>query len=374
LTPALTRGWAPAFGVLRARLKYIDLPLPELFDLASDPSEQTNLAARVPARRDEARALLVRMRSGDRGIERDSESAEVRERLAGLGYVATGGGLKAKYDESDDPKRNVAFETDLEAVIQRYVLGDVSGALAECERLVQAHPRVALGLRHLSFLRRKAGDLPGAVDAGRRALLADPGSAEAAAELGQLLNDLGQPQETARLLAPRTRGPEPDLAVLLAYGVALARAGQRQEALAALQKARQAYPASALAADSLGTALLMFGDRERASGELRAALQLDPGLARAYGSLGLLAAVGGSPREAVRLWTRALELDPRDVDSRLNLGTLLWREGRRAEATPHLRRFLSEAPPGGYAEDITRVRSLLGAQPPPRPAAGSPRG
>ena len=103
----------------------------------------------------------------------------------------------------------------------------------------------------------------------------------------------------------------------------------------------------------------MFGEQDAAREELRAALRLDPALARAYGQLAVLAAAGGNSQEAVRLWTRALELDSRDVDSRLNLGTLLWREGRRDEATAHFRRFLSDAPPAGYAEDVARVRALL---------------
>ena len=36
-------------GVLRGAEKYIELPLPELYDLGSDPGEQRNLAAGRPA-------------------------------------------------------------------------------------------------------------------------------------------------------------------------------------------------------------------------------------------------------------------------------------------------------------------------------------
>ena len=40
MTYNLVRGWAPLRGVLQARNKYIDLPLPELsHDLAADPKE-----------------------------------------------------------------------------------------------------------------------------------------------------------------------------------------------------------------------------------------------------------------------------------------------------------------------------------------------
>ena len=154
LTPALTRGWAPVHGVVRDRLKYVDLPLPELFDLASDPEERRISWHAGRNRRDQAcapaRGALRRPR-----VEPAQRAAEVRERLARLGYVGANR-PEPRYYEADDPKRHVGFETSLDAVIDRYVRGDVRGAIVRCEALVQRHPRVPLALRHLSFLRRRA--------------------------------------------------------------------------------------------------------------------------------------------------------------------------------------------------------------------------
>ena len=359
LTPALTRGWAPIHGVLRDRLKFLDPPLPELYDLATDPREQTNLVARQPAPLAEMRTLLSHLRAGDTGAAPGAVPPEVRERLAGLGYVGGGGSVASHYEEADDPKRHVAFETGLEKVIERYVEGDVAGALSRCETLVRENPRVALGLRHLSFLRRKAGDTVGALQAARAALDAAPGSVEAAVELGRLLDETGRPAEAAAALARYAAAETADLDVLVAYGTALARAGRREPAIAALERARRADPSSALAALSLGTAFLVFGDHVRAKEELEAALALEPEMARAYASLGVLAAFGERPEEAARLWGRALELAPDDPDTLLNLSTLLWRTGRREEARPRLERFLAIAPPARYAADIAEARSRL---------------
>jgi arylsulfatase A-like enzyme/tetratricopeptide (TPR) repeat protein len=360
LTPALTRGWAPIYGVLRDRQKYLDSPLPELYDLVADPREAVNLVALRPAPLEQMRGLLARLRALDKGMVPSAMPSEVRERLATLGYVGGGGSVAAHYGEADDPKRHVAFENDLERVIRRYVEGDVAGALSLCERLVEENPRVPLALRHLSFLRRRAGDLAGAVAAGRQALAANPGSVETAVELGRLLDEIGRPREAVAALAPYAKAEDADLDVLVTYGVALSRAGQRVASIAALQKARQADPSSALAAFGLGSAHLLFGDHARAREALVAALDLEPDLAQAYVSLGLLAAVDGSPDEAVRLWTRALDLAPGDPDTLFNLGTLLWRKGRREEARPHLEQFLAVAPPLRYAEDLARVRAWLG--------------
>ena len=49
LDASLTRGWAPLTGVASARWKFIDLPEPELYDLAADPPRPT--ISRVATRR-----------------------------------------------------------------------------------------------------------------------------------------------------------------------------------------------------------------------------------------------------------------------------------------------------------------------------------
>ena len=59
LDASLTRGWAPLRGVVHRMWKYIDLPVPELYDLASDPAEHTNLVGREPER---VRDLQSRLR------------------------------------------------------------------------------------------------------------------------------------------------------------------------------------------------------------------------------------------------------------------------------------------------------------------------
>ncbi len=46
LDASLTRDWAPLTGVASARWKFIDLPEPELYDLAADAAESNNLAGR----------------------------------------------------------------------------------------------------------------------------------------------------------------------------------------------------------------------------------------------------------------------------------------------------------------------------------------
>src|SRR5439155_17551588 len=58
LNANLTRDWAPLTGIVHERTKLVDLPLPELYDLAADPGEKQNVYAR---RQERARDLEARL-------------------------------------------------------------------------------------------------------------------------------------------------------------------------------------------------------------------------------------------------------------------------------------------------------------------------
>jgi tetratricopeptide (TPR) repeat protein len=371
VSPALTRGWAPAYGLLVDRRKYIDLPVPELYDLAQDPAESANLVPREPLLLEDLRARLGRQRSADTGVARASETADVRERLASLGYVVTSGGLKTAYAESDDPKRNIAFESGLQEVLDRSAAGDLAGARARCEALAKAHPGMALVLHYLSFVRHQTGDLAGAVEAARRAFAADTGNPDVASQLGNYLNELGRPQETVRLLAPLAQKSDPDLDVLMAYGAALAQTRRRDDALAVLERARRIDPSNAMVLHNIGTVRLLFGDRPGAREAFEEALAREPGLARAYSSLGVVEVQLGNSRQAEQLWARSLEINPDDPDTLYNLGKLLWSKGRRAEARPYLEHFAEIAPVAIYRRDLTVVQQWLNASARRRQSIGS---
>ena len=48
ISTSINRRWAPLYGLRDGALKYVDLPLPELYDLGADPGETRNLAASRP--------------------------------------------------------------------------------------------------------------------------------------------------------------------------------------------------------------------------------------------------------------------------------------------------------------------------------------
>lgn len=363
LSGMMSRRWAPLYGVVRDRLKYIELPIPELYDLLDDPREESNLAAGRPREIEEMRALLARLRAEDRGIARRAEDAETRERLKALGYLASAEAAPRdrRYGPDDDPKRLIALDAEMQTVDARREAGDLPGALALCRQVVRRRPGMPLALVQLSLLLRETGDLAGALRRAEEALRLAPDDPQMAATLASHLSDAGRHREAADLLEPYARRAEPSFDVLMTRGAALASLGRSAEALAAFEEAREMAPRNALAVVNIGTVHLGAREYARAREALEAALALKPDLARAHNALGVIEAETGRPDAAVERWRDAVRLDPRDFDALFNLALMLRKRGPAAEARACLERFAREAPPALYAADIRRVRQWLAA-------------
>jgi len=359
LSASLNRGWAPLYGVLRGSMKYIDLPIPELYDLATDPGEQHTLINANRGDLSELQHLLTGMRADDRGVTRASETAETRERLRSLGYVTAAAAPKTRYTDRDDPKRLVGLDREIEEVVSLYQRGDLPNAIARGEQVVRERPDMPLSLVHLAFLYNEAGNHRGAADAAMRALALNPADQDTVALVGAYLTEAGRAKDAVAELAPYIKNSTPDVDVLIAYGVALATIGRSQEALAVFERARSLDVANALPLVNIGTVHMMSGDKTRAVQAFEAALQVDPGAARAHNGLGVIAAERGDNASALAHWERAVALDPKNYETLYNLGDLLVRLGRPAEARPYWKKYTETAPPALEASDIEHVKRWL---------------
>jgi Flp pilus assembly protein TadD len=359
LSSSVNRGWAPLTGLARGRMKLIDLPLPELYDLDADPNETRNLAAREPQLFESLRGPLAEFRARDRGGARQEESAEARERLRSLGYASGAPARKVLYTEADDPKRLIDLDADIQDVVTLYQGGRVDDALARVRGVLEKRPDMPLALEHLAFLLREKGDLGGAVATLRHAVVFSPDDPDPAALLGAYLNESGRAKEAAQVLSSYAARESPDLDVLMALGAALFQSGRSGEAEATFGRALAIDPSNAVAKANLGTVYLGTRDYRRARAVLEEALALDPDVSLAHNALGVVAAETGRPDEAIEHWKRAVELNPKEWDTLFNLGKLLRSRGREAEARPYIEQFVKGAPSSQYAADIRSLRASL---------------
>lgn len=102
-------GWSGLRALRDGQYKFIDAPRPELYDLAADPFEETNLYASRRALADSLRTAIARLTNNRHGsgdtTDRNAASPQLQARLQALGYVAGGGertnGDKARPDPKD---------------------------------------------------------------------------------------------------------------------------------------------------------------------------------------------------------------------------------------------------------------------------------
>lgn len=140
-------------------------------------------------------------------------------------------------------------------------------------------------------------------------------------------------------------------------GAHLAR-GEREKAEAALERALELDPNSWGAAFNLGKMRWEAGRRVEAVRLFEHALASHPRAVDVMSSLALAAEAKGDAARAEGLYRRGLSIQPFNPVARYNLGLLLWRSGRRAEAAAELERFLLYFPDD---PDAPAVRALLRA-------------
>jgi len=355
---SLNRGWAPLTGVVSDGMKYIDLPIPELYDLDADPAEAKNLASTRPQDVEKRRTLL---RTIDRGeVRRTDESEDVRERLRSLGYITSSAPrARARYTEADDPKRLIGVDTELQKIVGLYLDGNLREAVRRCRTLVTQHPGMRVALLQLAHLERESSNMPGAIAALQQALKLDAGDTEAASLLGAYLTAANRSRDAIALLEPYASREHADVQVLSALALAQSREQRYDAARSVLDRALAGDPSNARLFVTLGTIELMAGRRPQARTAFESALTRNKDTARAHSSLAAMAAEEGRHNEATDHWRRATALDPDEFEKLLAIAISIARSGRPADAIPYFQLFADTAPTSRYSADIAKARAWL---------------
>jgi arylsulfatase A-like enzyme/tetratricopeptide (TPR) repeat protein len=353
----LNRGTAPLTGVLAGREKFIDLPLPERYDLATDGREAENLAGRMPERDRTLAAMLHGYQAGAPGA-RIPESAEAAARLEALGYVSGNASAKRRYTEADDPKRIVDLDAMIHRATDAFGAGRAEEAVQLYDQVIARRPDFAIAYRHLAFIESQRGNAAGAIAVLQRAVSAGVTQPSILAQLGGALADAGRLAQAIQLLEPLAADPSADADTLNTIGIAYARAGRAAEARRAFERVIAINPDSSVPLENLGMLALDRGDLAEAARRFERAVAVDPHSSRAYAGAGVVALRRGDTAAAITAWTRAVELDRTNFDALYNLGTTLARAGEHERARPYLETFLRAAPPQ-YDRDKREIARLL---------------
>ena len=349
LSASLNRGWAPLTGIIRARKKFIDLPVAELYDLPNDPAETKNLYTELRRESTAARSALNAIKvapDANRNI-----SAEETARLRSLGYF-TGGGEAAAGPE-DDPKNLVHVDAKMHRIIELYQTDQREEAVRLAREVVRERPKMNAGRELLAFVLQETDRVAEAI-----AVLRGLPSTSSKTQLALLLTESGKASEALPIIAPLA-GASADPDVLNAYGITLSELGREREAIQQFERALAIDPNNAPAYQNLGIAALRMGDLRTSQEQLNRALKLNPRLPLALNTMGVVFIRRGDPVAAFEAWRRAYELDRRQYDALYNMALVSMQRGDHEEARRALEEFVRTAPPSRYAEELARARGAL---------------
>lgn len=356
MTAHLSRGWAPLRGVLVDRDKYIDLPIPETYDLRTDASEQRNLATTDAPRTQVLFNTLRTFNMAPPG-QPGEESGAVLERLRALGYV---GGSPAprreQYTEADDPKNLIDLDKMLHDAGDLYSRGRRDEAITAFRAVITRRPDTADAYRYLAFVYWQTGRPQEAIAILEEALARGLTQRDIRVKLGIYLAESGSAARAIPLLEGMS---DADSEVLNALGIAYGQNGRLADAMRTFERALQVDSTSAFSHQNIATLHLRSGNLAAAEQSFRQALATDATLPGAYTGLGVTLARLNRLPEALDAWRKAVSLNPNDFNAMFNLTMELFESGQIEEARRYGERFVATAPPAFFGPDIAQVRQRL---------------
>lgn len=356
LSGNLDFGWAPLRGVLKDTKKYIELPIPELYDLSADPAESSNL---FPAQRSAARHLAQALpEEAPWPPERGEVTAAEAAHLSALGYLSGPTNPKKRYLPEDDPKNLVDLDRKVGLLADLQAAGQLQQAIELCREILEARPSMGVVYSYLTNFLLQTGDYLEVVRTIRSAQQHGVASRDLERQLALTLMTLGQAQEALAVLAPLAEDPRNGEARNL-RALALTYLGRYAEAAALFDALVTEGGATGGVYENLAFLEIRRERYEAARTAARKALETDPGRVSSWNNLAVALYNLGRRAEAIEAWRQSLSLAPDDYDTLLNLGLVEAQSGNRDSARVALRRFLEIAPSAAYEAKRRQARELL---------------
>jgi arylsulfatase A-like enzyme/Tfp pilus assembly protein PilF len=340
LYPEREFGWAPLHAWRTSKLKLIEAPRPELYDLEADAAETANRAAAQPARAEELRKTLQAALSRPAPAAAATVDPETAARLGALGYVGGGHAQPDSGRARRDPKDGVRLLPRINRGMSA-ARADPKLAIRELTAVLAEDPGLLAALRTRAVAYAADGRHDLAVADLRRLEKDGRLTAEDAIVLGDNLRFSGRRAEAVAVLERAAREnpkfPQPWLSLAEVH----IKEHKNAEAAADYQRVLALVPDHIEALRGLGDLALLEGRLDEAAARYARILEVDPADAGAMTKMGVLRMRAGRGEDAIALFRKAVEREPGNGQALLYLAGALAASGRSAEALPFFERALA---------------------------------
>jgi len=363
------RGWAPLRGYIEEGKKYIDSPIPEVYDLEQDFNEKRNLASNVNL--GEYRKNLKKMEkefsSSDRVRSVQKIDREVMEKLRSLGYlVSPVTQLKENYGPEDDLKTLLPFHDKMDRAILLDGEGKKGQSVKLLNEIIQEKKDFSEAYTYLSYIYRSQGQMEEALKVMEDGYNNNPKNYAILSGYGILLVREEKLDEAVEVLQKALALYDLDPEVWNYLGVAYWRKGDYQKALEHYQKAVSLDDTQAIIFSNLGALYLSIflqtkkaKDHTQSIEYFKKAIELDPRLSMAYKGLGVANRLVEKVDDAISCWEKALELSPNDDFIVYNLGIAYLERGMKSQALEYFKRYLSLKKNSLSPEEGKKIDALI---------------
>jgi len=336
--PFSSFGWSPLHALETSRYHYIEAPQPELYDLAADPQEKTNLAGQQAAivavlKEKLQQRLKVNPFAKTSANEDAKLSPDAAEKLRALGYMAYRSPVSADALASGlpDPKERLwEFNAILKAT-DAFQIGDDDKAKELLATVREKDPNIYIVpfLLGETALRRQKWEEAAAEL--KRCLELNPNFDQAMAGLARALINSGNQGEARQWLDKALQFNSQNYRVWYELGH-LESQTDKAAAVRSYEKAIAIQPNFAPVRRDLGMLQFQQQNYAQAAEHLSKAAELGLDEAPLFNFLGISYSRTDRLPKAVSTYQRALKLDPNYAEAHLNLAFAYQRQNRPPQA------------------------------------------
>lgn len=350
LSPYYSMGWAPIRGYIYDKEKYIDSPIPELYDLKKDLDEIDNIAERKKIEKYRKHLdQIIHIHSSER-----TEKAERRidresiQKLKSLGYITSyQEKRKETFGSEDDAKILLPYHNKSEEALMFCKEGKVRRAIEMLKEVITEKKNICLAYMNLALLYKNLERLNDAIEVLKMGHKNMPTSFPLFSKYIYYLLVAGRADEVINVFERSDYlQKEFDPVILNVVGASYWDTGDIENARIFYEKSISVDKKYPLPYNNLADLYFSIFNRTKNQNVYEKSLQyykksidLDPYFSSAYSGLGVLYLQGGNLSGAISNLEKALELQPDLYEVLYHLGLAYMKRNNNVLALSFFNRY-----------------------------------
>ena len=331
LYPYYSRGWAPLRGYIFKEKKYIESPIPELYDLKTDFNEQKNLAQdkKTEDFQNKLASLIKNQTSSIASSAKGKMDKETLEKLRSLGYISTGTPEPKKtFGPEDDIKVLLPYHNKAMAAMDEFRKGNSRQAVQMLKEIITERPDIDVAFTNLATIYKESNMLNEAILVLEQGLESLPNNFEIFKTYLNFLTNAGLSDKLIEAFKNRDIREKEFMPEIWNYlGIAYFHKGDFEQAEAAYLQGLFIDNKYASIYTNLGLLYLSdylktkkIEEYNKSVENFKMAIEYNPEDAAAYNGLGGALLINNNPEDAIENFKMALELRPEYDQALYNLG------------------------------------------------------